>query len=76
MEKKSSKIEKEGKKEIKEGKKEIKEGIEEKEIKKEENLITEKKKRRHKGECSKCGKIHFNCFCCEDPESCPIHGHI
>ena len=70
MEKKSSKIKKEGKEDIKEAK-------EEKEIKKEENLIIEKKKGRHKEhECSKCGKIHFNCFCCEDPESCPIHGHI
>ena len=59
-----------------EEKKEKKETIEEKEINKEENEIKEKKKRRHKNSCRNCGKIHFNCFCCEDPETCPIHGHL
>ena len=23
--------------------------------------------------CPKCGETHFNCFCCEDPQFCPIH---
>ena len=27
------------------------------------------------GQCYKCGKFHFNCFCCEDPNGCPIHGN-
>ena len=53
-----------------EEKKETKQLTEEKESEK------RKTKKRHKGECSKCGKIHFNCFCCEDPASCPIHGHL
>ena len=26
-------------------------------------------------QCPKCGKTHFNCFCCENPKTCPIHGY-
>ena len=28
-----------------------------------------------KGDCPKCGGVHFNCFCCFDRENCPIHNH-
>jgi len=30
-------------------------------------------KYRPKGDCPKCGGVHFNCFCCIDPNNCPIH---
>ena len=43
-------------------------------IKKEEKK--EKKRKFKDYGCSKCGKIYFNCFCCENPETWPIHGHI
>ena len=32
------------------------------------------KKIKMKGDCPKCGGVHFNCFCCfSGPEKCPIH---
>ncbi len=48
---------------------------EQKEAKKEEKKRI-KNEKWISGKCGKCGKIHFNCFCCENPETCPIHGHI
>ena len=46
-------------------------------VKKAPKGTKEKKYRKEmKGDCPICGCIHFNCFCCQDPETCPIHGHL